>query len=80
MDKIMRESFYHYMRQLRDPNRNDELTQLAYAISEDGMFPKTSTDYDDISRYLELEVDYVPRMDLFDKAWAKYLEDKADQD
>lgn len=68
----MRDSFYEFMRQLRDPNQKDELTQLAYDISKDGMFPKTTTNYDEISRYLETDADYVSRMTLFDEAWDLY--------
>lgn len=71
-EDAMRESFYEFMRQQRDPNHKDDLTQLAYDIASDGMFPKTSTNYDQISRYLETEVDYVSTMTLFDEAWDLY--------
>lgn len=68
----MRESFYHFMRNLRDPNNIDDKTQVAYAISNDGQFPKTATDYDEVSRYLETQVDYMPSMDVFDQLWDEY--------
>lgn len=72
----MRESFYHFMLNHRDPKKKDEVTKLAYAIAEDGMFPKTSTDYDEISRYLETHVDYMPSMQLFDSLWDSYEKKK----
>lgn len=68
----MRESFYHFMKNQRDPNKKDQMTKLAFHIADDGMFPKTSSDYDEISRYLETNVDYVPSMVLFEEAWDKY--------
>lgn len=72
----MRESFYHFMRSQRDPNRKDEMTKLAYHIADDGMFPKTADDYDEVSRYLETDVEYVPSMSLFDEAWNLYEKSK----
>ncbi len=72
----MRESFYHFMRHQRDPNRKDDFTKLAYNIADDGMFPKTAVDYDEVSRYLETNVEYVPSMSLFDEAWNLYEKNK----
>lgn len=38
------------------------------------MFPKQSEDYHEVADYLELSVDYLDSMDLFDQVWDKYLE------
>lgn len=72
----MRQSFYQYMLTERDPNRKDELTRFAYDVVKDGMFPKQSTSYNEISDYLELNGDYPPSMSIFDKAWDRYIENK----
>ncbi len=45
---------------------------------KDIQFPKHSSSYEEISSYLELNVDYLPSMDIFDEAWEKYLENNHD--
>mgnify|MGYP001302742386 CR=1 FL=1 len=30
---------------------------------------------DEVSSYLELNVDYLPSMDIFDRIWEQYVED-----
>ncbi|EOL43053.1 YozE family protein [Enterococcus phoeniculicola] len=70
----MRRSFYHYLMTLRGPNRNDPEMNFANQASHDIQFPKQSEDYEEISSYLELSVDYLPTMDLFDRTWEKYIE------
>ena len=36
---------------------------------------KHTDDYDEVSSYLELNVDYLPSMDIFDRIWEQYVED-----
>jgi len=60
----------------RDPNRKDALTRFAYNVEKDGMFPKQSVSYNEISHYLELNGDYLSSMSIFDEAWDKYIENK----
>lgn len=69
----MRRSFYHYMLTQRGPNHLDEVAVLANEIAEDIQFPKQSDDYHEISDYVEF-VNYVPNMDIFDRAWERYLD------
>ncbi|WP_086347627.1 YozE family protein [Candidatus Enterococcus clewellii] len=69
----MRRSFYHYLITLKGPAANDE-TQFANAAAKDIRFPKHSEDYHEISSYLEMEVNYLPTMTVFDELWEKYLE------
>ncbi|KRN97007.1 hypothetical protein IV55_GL000883 [Furfurilactobacillus siliginis] len=40
----------------------------------DQAFPKQSDDFDDVSRYLEMNGNYLPSMDIFDEAWHLYIE------
>lgn len=70
----MRRSFYQYLMTLKGPSHLDEEQIFATHASHDIQFPKHSDDYEDISSYLELNVDYLENMDLFDAIWQKYLE------
>jgi len=70
----MRRSFYQYLMTLKGPSYLDEEQIFATHASHDIQFPKHSDDYEDISSYLELNVDYLENMDLFDAIWQKYLE------
>jgi len=53
---------------------NDPVEAFAESVAKDIMFPKHSGDYHEITDYLELSVDYLDSMDLFDQLWDKYLE------
>lgn len=70
----MRRSFYQYLMTLKGPSHLDGEQIFATHASHDIQFPKHSDDYEDISSYLELNVDYLENMDLFDAIWQKYLE------
>lgn len=70
----MNRSFYDYLMTERDPDRKDDLTLFANEAQYDGSFPKQSQDYQEISRYLEMNGSYLPTMSVFDEAWKKYEE------
>ncbi|EXJ22603.1 hypothetical protein ADIAL_2189 [Alkalibacterium sp. AK22] len=70
----MRRSFYHYVKTLRDPYKKDSATLFANAVSDDGAFPKQSSDYAELSDYLELSADYVESMLVFDQLFQDYTE------
>ena len=70
----MRRSFYHYILTERGNNLKDPTQAFAAAGSKDIMFPKQSEDYHEIADYLELNTNYIPSMDLFDRLWEYYLE------
>lgn len=70
----MKQSFYHYLMTERDPKRKDAVTEFANAAQYDGTFPKQSTEYNEISQYLEMNGSYLPSMTVFDAAWEKYQE------
>ncbi|KAF1306184.1 YozE family protein [Enterococcus saccharolyticus] len=70
----MRRSFYHYLMTLKGPSHLDEEQIFATDASHDIQFPKHSDDYDEISSYLELSVNYLENMDVFDRIWEKYVE------
>ena len=67
------DSFYRYLMTQRNPNSADEIEQFANNAFLDSTFPKQSTDFDEVSKYLEENADYLPSMTIFDTAWQKYL-------
>ncbi|EMF0048912.1 YozE family protein [Enterococcus hirae] len=70
----MNQSFYHYLMTLRGGKQADQQSVFATEAGKDIQFPKHSTSYEEISDYLELNVDYLSSMDIFDEVWGKYLE------
>ncbi|WP_407856054.1 YozE family protein [Enterococcus hailinensis] len=70
----MRRSFYHYILTQRGHNFQDPVEAFAGEVSKDIMFPKQSEEYHEVADYLEMNVDYLDSMDLFDQLWEKYLE------
>ncbi|MCY8909235.1 YozE family protein [Bacillus atrophaeus] len=65
-------SFYHYLMKYRNPKPKDSISEFANQAYEDHSFPKMSSDYHEISSYLELNADYLDTMATFDEAWEKY--------
>lgn len=70
----MTRSFYHYLLTLRGNDVQDELQVFAHHIAQDHQFPKQSEDYHELSSYLEMNVDYLSTMTIFDQAWEMYVE------
>lgn len=69
-----RDSFYRYLMTQRNPNSADEIEQFANNAFLDSTFPKQSEDFDELSKYLEENADYLPSMTIFDAAWQRYLD------
>lgn len=68
----MGKSFYHFLMRYR--HGKDEIAIFAENAFRDHGFPKGSSNYDEISRYLEMNGDYLPSMRIFDKAWELYID------
>ncbi|MGE6717772.1 YozE family protein [Peribacillus frigoritolerans] len=66
--------FYLYLMKFRQPKEIDEITKFANYAYEDHGFPKQSTDYNELSIYLELNADYLESMSVFDQAWEQYVQ------
>lgn len=66
--------FYLFLMTYRQPKIIDEITRFANEAFKDHEFPKQSTDYDEVSRYLEMNGSYLPNMAVFDEAWEIYRE------
>ena len=67
-------SFYQYLMTERDPYKKDDITLFANEAFNDRMFPKQSEDYDEVSRHLEMNADYLPSLTIFDEAREIYQE------
>lgn len=65
-------SFYEYLQTHRQPKIMDDITKFAYDAFQDHSFPKHSTDYQEISHYLEMNGDYLDSMTIFDETWEMY--------
>lgn len=70
---MFRESFYQFLMTQRNPNQPNEIEQFANDAFFDMAFPKHSQDFDEISHYLEENVNYLYSMTIFDDAWQLYL-------
>lgn len=51
----------------------DKISTFANDAYDDLAFPKNSSDYHEISLYLELNGHYLDSMTVFDEAWEQYL-------
>ncbi|KAB2338174.1 YozE family protein [Cytobacillus depressus] len=69
----MAKTFYHFLMKYRHPAPKDALSRFANEAYLDHSFPKTSSDYHEISSYLELNGSYMESMAVFDDAWDLYL-------
>ncbi|MDC3412979.1 YozE family protein [Aquibacillus sp. 3ASR75-11] len=66
-------SFYHYMMRFRGSKLHEEESQLAEWMFHDSNFPKQSTNYDEISSYLEWNIPFTNALRVFDHIWDEYL-------
>jgi uncharacterized protein YozE (UPF0346 family) len=56
----------------RSNKKHDPMGEFARSAYNDHSFPKSSTDYDELSSYLELNGHYLSSMTVFDEAWEFY--------
>lgn len=67
-------SFYHFIKSYRGEIRVTDEGRLAEWIFLDLDFPKQSTNYDEISSYLEWNSPFPEAASVFDKLWDIYKE------
>lgn len=72
----MAKTFYQYLMIHRNSEGKSELAIFANHAYLDHSFPKRSSDYQEISQYLELNGDYLPSMRIFDEAWEMYVQNE----
>lgn len=69
-------SFYTFLMKYRQPKEVDEMTKFANEAFNDHTFPKQANNYDELSRYLEMNGHYLRSMSIFDEAWDVYMLDE----
>lgn len=63
-------SFYHYVLTYR--GARDEKGRFAEAVFEDSAFPKTETDFDELTAYIEMQAHEDMSTAIFDELWDLY--------
>ncbi len=73
---MITQSFYHYVQIFRNANHisEDQQAQFAELVFLDGDFPKSASDFDVISNYIELNHRYTDYVATFDDIWQMYAE------
>lgn len=72
---ILNKSFYQFVLKFRTTKKGDILGQFAEEVYKDHSFPKYSSDYHEISNYLELNDTSLHLVSVFDKVWIMYEQD-----
>lgn len=70
----MNRPFYTFLMKYRAPIEVDDVIRLANLAFRDPLFPKHSSDFEEISSYLETHAPFYFNLTLFDEIWEKYLE------
>ncbi|WP_077621792.1 YozE family protein [Sediminibacillus massiliensis] len=70
-------SFYHYMMRYRGAGVSSDERRLADWMFNDHDFPKQSSSYDEISRYLEWNIPFTEASQVFDRLWEDYLNNES---
>ncbi|PYF04693.1 YozE family protein [Ureibacillus chungkukjangi] len=68
----MKQSFYLYILSFRGGNANDPKTRFAETAFLDHSFPKSSTSFEEVSRYIEMIADDNMSTQTFDELWELY--------
>ena len=65
-------SFYQYLKTIISPKRTEK-QNVVHAMIDDLAFPKQSTDYLEITTYLEDNAFYINDMTIFDELWDEFI-------
>lgn len=66
-------SFYTFLMTHRSHKVTDDISKLANLVFEDTTFPKHSSDFDEISSYMETHANFAFNLSTFDEIWEQYL-------
>lgn len=66
-------SFYTFLMTHRAHKVTDDISKLANLVFEDTTFPKHSSDFDEISTYMETHANFAFNLSTFDEIWEQYL-------
>lgn len=65
-------SFYQWLMTQRNVVSANEIQEFANHAFLDSDFPKQSTDFDELSKYLEETATYLVSMTIFDESWQEF--------
>ena len=68
----MERSFYHFALSYRGKTNPDDFSRFADAMFLDHGFPKSSKDFEKLSRYVEEKAHPVMKAATFDEMWQEY--------
>ncbi|HSI67548.1 MAG TPA: YozE family protein [Planococcus sp. (in: firmicutes)] len=68
----MERSFYHFALTYRGKSIPDEFSRFADAMFLDHSFPRTSKDFENLSRYVEEKAHPIMKASTFDEMWQDY--------
>lgn len=68
----MERSFYQFALTYRGKTEADDFSRFADAMFIDHSFPKTTKDFDKISKYLEERAHPIMKASIFDEIWDEY--------
>ncbi|WP_220739360.1 YozE family protein [Leuconostoc miyukkimchii] len=66
--------FYSWLMTQKNTVAANEIQQFANNAFLDSTFPKQSSNFDDISKYLEENTTYLMSMTTFDTSWEIYIQ------
>lgn len=69
----MRKSFYTWLMTQRNPKSNAPTAILADYVFDETTFPKQSSDFNEVSDYLEEHASFAFPLSQFDAIWEEYL-------
>ncbi|MEQ6388535.1 YozE family protein [Bacillaceae bacterium S4-13-58] len=69
-------SFYHFVITFRGKVKSDSESRFADWVFKDHSFPRQSTDYHEISSYIEVYSPSPDGVQTFDQLWKKYEENE----
>lgn len=69
----MERSFYQFALKYRGKLDADDYSHFAEAMFLDHSFPKTATDFDHLSKYIEEKAHPVMKASTFDEMWEEYI-------
>ncbi|ALS78579.1 MULTISPECIES: YozE family protein [Planococcus] len=69
----MERSFYQFALKYRGKIDPDDYSSFADALFLDHSFPKTATDFELLSKYIEEKAHPVMKASIFDEIWEDYI-------
>ncbi len=70
----MERSFYQFALTYRGKIQEDDFSRFADAVFLDHSFPKSETDFEKLSKYIEEKAHPVLKASVFDEIWRDYTD------